>query len=89
MVRVPVLSEHNTDMQPSVSIVARFFTRTLRLAIRLATMVSDSATQTGKPYGETTLDQRPSLYAQIGGRTWGTKAVRHPIELMIAPLAVS
>lgn len=36
-------------MQPSVSIVARFLTRTLRLAMRLAIMVNDKATQTGRP----------------------------------------
>ena len=48
-VSVPVLSEQRTDMHPRVSMVARFFTSTLRLAIRLATIVSESATQTGKP----------------------------------------
>lgn len=89
MVRVPVLSEHNTDMQPSVSIVARFFTRTLRLAIRLATMVRESATQTGKPCKWTTLDQLSLEYLQVRIPTWGTNAVRQPMELMIAPLAVS
>ena len=48
-VSVPVLSEQRTDMQPRVSIVARFLTRTLRFAMRLATMVKESATQTGRP----------------------------------------
>ena len=48
-VSVPVLSEQSTDMQPRVSIVARFLTRTLRFAILRATMVKDSATQTGRP----------------------------------------
>ena len=48
-VRVPVLSVQKTDMQPSVSTVARFFTRTLCLDMRFAMMVSDKATQTGRP----------------------------------------
>ena len=51
-VRVPVLSEHNTDIQPKVSIVAKFFTRTLCLAMRFAIMVSDKATQMGNPCGD-------------------------------------
>ena len=49
-VKVPVLSEQSTDMQPKVSIVARFLTSTFRFAIRLATMVKESATHTGNPY---------------------------------------
>ena len=49
-VKVPVLSEQSTDMQPKVSMVARFLTRTCRFAMRLATMVKESATQTGNPY---------------------------------------
>jgi hypothetical protein len=49
IVNVPVLSEHKMDMQPKVSIVARFLTRMLRFAMRLAMMVSDKATQTGRP----------------------------------------
>ena len=49
IVSVPVLSEHKTDIQPKVSIVARFLTRTLRFAIRFAMIVSDNATQTGRP----------------------------------------
>jgi hypothetical protein len=49
MVRVPVLSEHKTDMQPKVSMVARFFTKTLCFAMRLAMMVRDKATQMGNP----------------------------------------
>jgi hypothetical protein len=48
-VRVPVLSEHKTDIQPKVSIVARFFTRMLCFAMRFAMMVRDKATQMGKP----------------------------------------
>jgi len=48
-VMVPVLSEHNTDMHPRVSIVARFLTRTCCFAIRLALIVSDKATQIGRP----------------------------------------
>jgi hypothetical protein len=48
-VSVPVLSEHNTDMHPKVSIVARFLIRTLRFAMRLAMIVRDNATQTGRP----------------------------------------
>ena len=49
-VSVPVLSEHKTDMHPNVSIVTRFLTRTCRAAIRRATIVSESATHTDKPY---------------------------------------
>lgn len=49
-VRVPVLSEHKTDMQPKVSMVARFFTKTLCFAMRFAMIVRDKATQTGKPF---------------------------------------
>jgi hypothetical protein len=67
-VKVPVLSEQRIDMQPSVSIVARFFTRTCRFAMRFAIMARDSATQIGRP--------------------WGTKAVRQPIELTTAVLAL-
>ena len=48
-VRVPVLSEQSTDMQPSVSTVAKFFTSTCRFAIFFATMVRDNATLTGRP----------------------------------------
>lgn len=48
-VSVPVLSEQSTDMQPSVSTVARFFTSTCRFAIFFATIVRDSATHTGSP----------------------------------------
>ena len=47
--RVPVLSEHKTDIQPKVSIVARFFTKVLCFAMRFAMIVRDKATQTGKP----------------------------------------
>jgi hypothetical protein len=48
-VRVPVLSEHNTDIHPRVSMVARFLTRTLYFAMRFAMIVRDRATQTGNP----------------------------------------
>ena len=48
-VSVPVLSEHKTDMQPRVSIVARFFTKMLCFAMRFAMIVRDNATQMGKP----------------------------------------
>jgi len=36
-------------MQPSVSMVGEILTRTLRFAMRLAMIVSDKATQTGRP----------------------------------------
>lgn len=49
-VSVPVLSEHKTDMHPSVSTVAKFFTNTCRLAIRRAITVRERATQMGRPY---------------------------------------
>ena len=49
IVSVPVLSEQRTDMQPRVSMVARFLTRTLRRAMRLAMMVRERATQSGRP----------------------------------------
>lgn len=51
-VRVPVLSEHKTDMHPSVSIVARFLTRTCRFDMRRAMIVNERATQTGRPFEE-------------------------------------
>jgi hypothetical protein len=53
VVKVPVLSEHKTDMQPSVSMVAKFFTKTLRFAMRLAMIVSERATQMGRPCNRT------------------------------------
>jgi len=53
-----------TDIQPMVSIVARFFTKMLCFAMRFAMIVRDKATQTGKPCG--------------------TKAVKQPMELIMA-----
>lgn len=51
-VKVPVLSEHKTDMHPRVSIVARFLTRTCRFDMRRAMMVKESAKQRGSPFKE-------------------------------------
>ena len=47
---VPVLSEDNMEMHPSMSIVTRFLTRTWTLAMRRALTVSERATHTGRPY---------------------------------------
>jgi hypothetical protein len=68
VVKVPVLSEHRTDMQPRVSMVAKFFTKTLRFAIRLAMIVSDRATQRGRPCSTASQEKRPTE-AGIGRRT--------------------
>jgi len=38
-----------TDIQPKVSMVARFLTRAWCFAIRLVMVVSERATQTGRP----------------------------------------
>ena len=83
-------------MQPKVSIVARFLTSTFRFAIRLATMVKESATHTGNPYVmiekwseiSTSISLKTATADQTA-RTCGTNAVKHPIEFTIATLAVS
>ena len=75
-VSVPVLSEHKTDIQPRVSIVARFFTKTLCFAMRFAMIVRDKATQTGNPlrgheYRQFILDRWHHLRDESGQATNG------------------